>query len=263
MITVVSEGRCLLMTTYQIFQFIIGYAIVQAFETDLCYWFALNMGNFQYLVQDLFFTTILASFMGLTHPRSHQLSKQRPLQRVMSIPLLTSILLQIIIVVVFQILSLLLLNMQPGYTRSQGSPELNIILAPENTVTYIIALAQFIILAIVFNKGRPHRQELYTNKLLVVALLAQSIWVICSLFVLPGPWNFQELAPYAVSPGLDGEKYTVTWSTRFRLLALVGINASVSITAEYLVGPITRLITRWRPQQKERTSLLLRPLPTA
>lgn len=144
----------------------------------------------EYLVQDLFFTTILASFMGLTHPRAHNLSKTRPLQRVMSLPLLTSIFLQITIVVVFQILSLLLLRLQPGYTRSKGSPELNIIMSPENTVTYIIALSQFIILAIVFNKGRP--QELITNKLLVSALLLQTIWVLCSLFILPGPLNFDE-----------------------------------------------------------------------
>lgn len=29
MVTVVAEGRCTLMATYQIFQFIIGYALVQ------------------------------------------------------------------------------------------------------------------------------------------------------------------------------------------------------------------------------------------
>ena len=29
MLTVVAEGRCTLMATYQIFQFIIGYALVQ------------------------------------------------------------------------------------------------------------------------------------------------------------------------------------------------------------------------------------------
>ncbi len=45
--------------------------------------------------------------------------------------------------------------------------------APENTVTYIVALGQFIILALVFNKGMPHRSPIWTNVWLVLALLLQ------------------------------------------------------------------------------------------
>jgi magnesium-transporting ATPase (P-type) len=47
MITVVAEGRCTLMATYQIFQFIIGYALVQSFSTNIMYTYALNIGNYQ------------------------------------------------------------------------------------------------------------------------------------------------------------------------------------------------------------------------
>ena len=47
MVDVVAEGRCTLMATYQIFQFIIGYALVQAFSANLMYTYALNIGNYQ------------------------------------------------------------------------------------------------------------------------------------------------------------------------------------------------------------------------
>lgn len=50
MISVVAEGRCALLATYQIFQFIVGYAMAQAFATNLMYTHALQMGNFQYLI---------------------------------------------------------------------------------------------------------------------------------------------------------------------------------------------------------------------
>jgi cation-transporting ATPase 13A2 len=33
------------------------------------YTYALNVGNYQYLIQDLFFTTVLAALMGFTEPR--------------------------------------------------------------------------------------------------------------------------------------------------------------------------------------------------
>lgn len=51
MISVVAEGRCTLLATYQIFQFIVGYAMAQAFATNLMYTHALQMGNYQYLIQ--------------------------------------------------------------------------------------------------------------------------------------------------------------------------------------------------------------------
>lgn len=160
MITVVAEGRCTLMATYQIFQFIIAYALVQvgagqpgrlatpanrrcyramrytvygfppalrawkwhlrlsccapllrtpacvctehatctapdmlwyrrmrrpdfsislqAFETNLMYTYALNLGNYQYLIQDLFFTTVLAALMGFTEPRCGERGRVMP-----------------------------------------------------------------------------------------------------------------------------------------------------------------------------------------
>lgn len=40
-------------------------------------------------------------------------------------------------------------------------------------MTYVVALAQFVTLALVFNKGAPHRRPLFTNLSLVVALAAQ------------------------------------------------------------------------------------------
>lgn len=51
MIHVIAEGRCTLMATYQIFQFIIAYALIQAFSTNLLYTFAHTMGNYQYFIE--------------------------------------------------------------------------------------------------------------------------------------------------------------------------------------------------------------------
>jgi hypothetical protein len=51
MVTVVSEGRCALLATYQIFQFVVGYAMAQAFSVNLMYTYALQMGNYMFLIQ--------------------------------------------------------------------------------------------------------------------------------------------------------------------------------------------------------------------
>ena len=61
-------------------------------------------------------------------------------------------------------------------------PDLKDTVAPENTVTYIMALAQYIILVLVFNKGRPHRSPLFTNWGLMLSLVAQSGFLVYTIY---------------------------------------------------------------------------------
>lgn len=46
----------------------------------------------------------------------------------------------------------------PWYTPTVGTTDLRTYKAPETTVIYLTNLAQYVILAVVFNKGHPHRQ---------------------------------------------------------------------------------------------------------
>lgn len=66
------------------------------------YTYALQMGNYMFLIQDLFYITILAALMGYTAPVP-ALARARPPPRVLSLPLLTSTVMQIAVVVAFQV----------------------------------------------------------------------------------------------------------------------------------------------------------------
>eukprot|EP00798_Chlamydomonas_sp_ICE-L_P017927 gene17927-24321_t len=233
MITVISEGRCTLMATYQIFQFIIGYALVQAFMTNLMYTHALNVGNYQYLIQDLFFTTVSAGLMGYTVPRA-TLSNKKPVKRVMSVPIMTSTVLQLLVVVVFQFIALYMLRQQPDYVRTEGDKELHLVKTPENTTLYLVALAQYVILALVFNKGKPHRSPMVTNYALFISLLIQFGFVLYSLFSID-PFNskVQELV---------NEDPPMTLDFRAALLGLMCINMAAASLAEALSGVAVRLV---------------------
>ena len=57
-------------------------------------------------------------------PSRRTLSKQKPLNRVMSLPLAVSTVLQLGVVVAFQLLALLMLSRQPGYVATVGTPDL-------------------------------------------------------------------------------------------------------------------------------------------
>ena len=57
-----------------------------------------------------------------------------------------------------QLIALASLHRIPWYTPTQGTLDLRTYVAPETSVIYLTNLAQFVILAVVFNKGYPHRQ---------------------------------------------------------------------------------------------------------
>lgn len=60
--------------------------------------------------------------------------------------------------VVLQLLALGSLHRVPWYTPTTGTTDLRTYVAPETSVIYLTNLAQYVILAVVFNKGHPHRQ---------------------------------------------------------------------------------------------------------
>jgi cation-transporting ATPase 13A3/4/5 len=60
-------------------------------------------------------------------------------------------------VIVLQLIALASLHRVPWYTPTTGTTDLRTYVAPETSVIYLTNLAQFVILAVVFNKGHPHR----------------------------------------------------------------------------------------------------------
>lgn len=54
-------------------------------------------------MQDLFYTTVLAALMGYTRP-CKTLARAKPVNRVLSPPLLISLLLQLAVIIVFQVI---------------------------------------------------------------------------------------------------------------------------------------------------------------
>lgn len=215
MLTVVAEGRCSLSTSYLIFKFVIVYAFIQVFAVAVMYSFGGSVGNFQYLIQDLLYTTVLAGVMGFTGP-AKKLSKQRPPSRLMSLGIWMPVAAQFLTVAFFQTIALVFLRSQHWYVQFDPSPddgepscfsreETNSARCSEsyeNSAIFLMSLGQFLITALVFNKGFPHRKPLYTNTWLLLALIGQSIFL-AYLMLSPGDnWmtrGFAGLVPFPSS----------------------------------------------------------------
>lgn len=108
------EGRCSLDTAFNAFKFMAVYPVIQMMTSIIAYYFQSQMGNPQYLVDDLGIAFCLAAFMLYTGP-SPKLTDQRPVNSLFSSTLMYSLIGQIAINMGFTIFNVAYLLNQPWY----------------------------------------------------------------------------------------------------------------------------------------------------
>ncbi|KAG1678904.1 hypothetical protein FOA52_003573 [Chlamydomonas sp. UWO 241] len=209
MVTVVAEGRCALVTSLIIFKYTMVYAFIQVLALALLYQMGLIVGNYQYLLQDMFHTTLLASLMGLTQPAKN-LGPRRPPTQVLSAAVIVPVVGQLVVVTAFQIGALKALQAQSWYTPfdTSANPTLDVATSetrPENGVLFIISCWQLVISAFVFNVhlggGASFRRAIWTNTWLLGAMLALCAF---NLYVLWAPEDpFKAEVPAVVGMPLE------------------------------------------------------------
>ncbi|KAK9810380.1 hypothetical protein WJX72_009770 [[Myrmecia] bisecta] len=238
MLHVIQEGRASLTTSHAIFKFIIVYAVAQILTVSFVYSYGLIVASYQYLIQDLFYTSVLAGLMALTAPRSALAPAAPRATRLMSPQLLLPVGLQLVGVLLFQGLGLAMLRKQAWYVKHEVEGRaFQTSYAPENTVIFLVCTAQFVITAFVFHKGRPHRLPLWTNRWLVGAMVVQSIL-----------WLYLTLSPGdAFTHGFAG-LVPLPSSLRWGICLLVLGNLLVAILLDQAAQWLLRCGRRWQPR---------------
>uniref|UniRef100_A0A669PTM4 Polyamine-transporting ATPase 13A3 n=1 Tax=Phasianus colchicus TaxID=9054 RepID=A0A669PTM4_PHACC len=180
----IREGRAALITSFCVFKFMALYSIIQYISVTLLYSILSNLGDHQFLFIDLAIILVVVFTMSL-NPAWKELVARRPPSGLISGPLLCSVLSQIIICLVFQTVGFLWVKQQPWFERwTPESDACNILDATnissahsgnetlddehniknyENTTLFFISSFQYLIVAIVFSKGKPFRQPCYKN----------------------------------------------------------------------------------------------------
>ncbi|XP_032081079.1 probable cation-transporting ATPase 13A3 isoform X2 [Thamnophis elegans] len=235
----IREGRAALMTSFCVFKFMALYSIIQYLSVTLLYSVQSNLGDFQFLFIDLAIILVLVFTMSL-NPAWKELVAQRPPSGLISGALLFSVLSQILICLGFQVLGFLWVKQQPWYetwspssdacnlsAASNASPPGNVshhdehnIRNYENTTLFFISIFQYLIVAVVFSKGRPFRQPCYRNYLFVVSVVALYAFALTLL-----------LHPVAAIESFL-ELVCVPPAWRVTVLLLVLANAAVSMLVE-------------------------------
>uniref|UniRef100_A0A673YKD8 ATPase 13A3 n=1 Tax=Salmo trutta TaxID=8032 RepID=A0A673YKD8_SALTR len=147
--SLIREGRAALITSFCVFKFMALYSIIQYISVTLLYSILSNLGDFQFLFIDIAIILLVVFTMSL-NPAWKELVSRRPPSGLISGPLLFSVLTQILICLGFQTIAFL--------WRDDHN-----IKNYENTSLFYVSSFQYLIVAIIFSKGKPFRQPSYKN----------------------------------------------------------------------------------------------------
>ncbi|XP_041861603.1 probable cation-transporting ATPase 13A3 isoform X2 [Melanotaenia boesemani] len=236
--SLIREGRAALITSFCVFKFMALYSIIQYISVTLLYSISSNLGDFQFLFIDIAIILLIVFTMSL-NPAWKELVSCRPPSGLISGPLLFSVLTQILICLGFQTTTFLWVRHQPWYTIwtpltdvCNSTSHLNVsdlndteeddhnIQNFENTSLFYVSSFQYLIVAIVFSKGKPFRQPSYKNWPFVISTVSLYIFL---LFIMFHPIE-------SIDEFLEIVCVPFEWRTKLFLIILV--NAAVSVLVE-------------------------------
>lgn len=159
---VIQEGRAALVTSFGIFKYMAAYSLCQFISVMILYSIESNLTDIEFLYIDLFIISVFAYFFGRTASYDGKLVKETPLSSLISVSPILSLGLQLLLIVAFQVAALEHLKFQEWYKpfESVGKEENG---CYENYTIFTVSSFQYIILAIVFSKGKPYRASILSN----------------------------------------------------------------------------------------------------
>ncbi|KPP76847.1 putative cation-transporting ATPase 13A3 [Scleropages formosus] len=261
--TLIREGRAALITSFCVFKFMALYSIIQYISVTLLYSILSNLGDFQFLFIDIAIILVIVFTMSL-NPAWKQLVAQHPPSGLISGPLLLSVLTQILVSLGFQVLCFLSVQHQSWYEKwTPASDACNTtglkilpthnataghnhssknIMNYENTSLFYVSCFQYLVVAIVFSKGKPFRQPSYKN--------CKCHKIVC----VPVQWRLMLVIIILVNTGLSVlmESAIDLWGAKCLSWLCCRGNAALSTRYERLAQEL-KMDHSWPPQPKTTT----------
>lgn len=185
---VIREGRCALVTSVAIFKYMAAYSLIQFASVLILYSIDSNLTDIQFLYIDLFMISIFAFFFGKTESYDGPLVKETPLNSLLSIAPIASLIIHLTLAIGFQMIGWFYLRSQTWFepfvyknTRAYDHG------CYENYTIFVISCFQYIILAVVFSKGAPYRKPIISNYGFLISLVGNFI---CTIVIAMAVFSF-------------------------------------------------------------------------
>ncbi|KAK6639831.1 hypothetical protein RUM43_008106 [Polyplax serrata] len=206
---VIREGRAALVTSFGIFKYVASYSLIQFVSVLILYSIDTDLTDIQFLYIDLFIITIFVFFFGKTESYEGALSKKTPLASLISFSPVLSLFLHLALVIVVQVAAFYHVQEQSWFVsyadlhrvtsdnHTSNLPFVSELACYENYAVFSVSSLQYIILAVVFSKGKPYRKSLFANYGLLLSVLLVTAFTIY-LILDPSFWlrkSFELVVP--------------------------------------------------------------------
>eukprot|EP01112_Ceratiomyxa_fruticulosa_P010807 TRINITY_DN2870_c0_g1_i1.p1 TRINITY_DN2870_c0_g1~~TRINITY_DN2870_c0_g1_i1.p1 ORF type:complete len:1135 (-),score=190.03 TRINITY_DN2870_c0_g1_i1:110-3514(-) len=185
----IREGRCALVTSFQLFKYMALYSLIQFASVLALYHIGSVLGDWQFLFIDLFIILPLAFGLSLTGAYT-RLVKDKPTANLLSRKVLVSLFGQTLIQIGFIVGIFEFLFAQSWYKPFKFPPDSNPkdnVLCVENSTVFLLSIFQYIAVVLAFCINKPFRKPFYTNPVLTFSLI--SLIGICIYITLyPFKW---------------------------------------------------------------------------
>ena len=190
-IILLKEGRCALVTSFQVFKYIELYALIQFSSVIILYTIGGALSNWQYLYSDLIISIPFILFMGQTGPYK-KLSTYLPPGSLLSLPVLISVVFAILIQFFGQLFIFLYIRTQEFYIERPPKPfnrfdPIDDVQNYEGTACFQVSMFMYIIMGIAFSRSKPFRKAIYTNWLFSLDIICVAILSVYLTFT-QYPW---------------------------------------------------------------------------
>lgn len=226
----IKEGRCALVTSFGVFKYMAAYSLTQFVSIMILYSIDTNLTDLQFLWIDLFLITVFAIFFGRTDSYHGPLAAYSPPAALLSLAPVMSLLLHMFIVIIFQAFSFFYVQQQSWFVPYNTSlADEDIFGCYENYAVFSVSQFQYIVLALVFSRGPPFRQHVYSNFLLTGSLVVMTIC--CVVLTVAPPAFIIDSFEYVLPPGEDKQAYWFRW----QMILFSVLYSFLAVFTEYVI----------------------------
>ena len=170
-INVLNQGKCALVTSVEIFKYMIVFSLTEYFSMILMLVRNTFLSDFEGLWIDCIITLPLSTLLPLTDAYQ-KLNYRRPFYVLTSFPVALSIFSQFFINIIFQLGGYLLMNLlfpENKFPKARNCDNKDICL--DNSLIFYISFCQYLFSGLVYINAAPFKKKVYSNILLFIFII--------------------------------------------------------------------------------------------
>ena len=187
-IDVLNQGKCALVTSVEIFKYMIAFSIFEFAAMTIMMFCNTFLFDFESIVIDAFITLPFCTFLPMTQAYE-TFNYHMPNSNLVSFPIIISLFFQVLFNILFQIGGVILVNHffpKDLYTEvnncreDDGSNTKSSCL--ENSIIFYVSFFQFLFVGLVLITSKPFKKEIYTNITFFIFLILCIIYIFYIMF---------------------------------------------------------------------------------